>query len=189
MFLFIEVYCSNLIILLLFIFDMITFCLEILIYTHCLHFLILYSSLNLFHRDCSCCSSHVDKFDGYFFFFIELFSSNSAIHYHHNHCFLKQSPPSMFSTLHSVLLAGSSQSPFLFYLLYKVSKCWSASKSAQDFFSFVSAHSPYISLTTTLPYNTSICWCLISVIMYISPGFHNHVSKCLLDISTWISNK
>lgn len=107
------------------------------IYTHCLHFLILYSSLNLFHRDCSCCSSHVDKFDGYFFFFIELFSSNNAIHYHHNHCFLKQSPPSMFSTLHSVLPAGSSQSPFLFYLLYKVSKCWSASKSAQDFFSFV----------------------------------------------------
>ena len=74
MFLFIEVYCSNLIILLLFIFDMITLCLEILIYTHCLHFLILYSSLNLFHRDCSCCSSHVDKFDGYFFFLLKLVS-------------------------------------------------------------------------------------------------------------------
>ena len=62
------------------------------IYTHCLHLLILYSSLKLFHRDCSCCSSHVDKFDGYFFFFIELFSSSSTIHYHHHHSFLKQSP-------------------------------------------------------------------------------------------------
>ena len=108
------------------------------IYTHCLHFHILYLSLNLFHRDCSCCSSHVWQIWCFFFFIIELFSSNSTIHYYHHHSFLKQSPLSMFSRLHSVLPAESSQSPFLFYLLYKVSECWSASKSTHTFFSFVS---------------------------------------------------
>lgn len=90
------------------------------------------------------------------FFFIELFSSNSTIHYHHHHSLKTVSSIHVqYTTL--CVTAGSSQSPFLFYLLYKVSKSWSASKSAQDFFSFISAHSPYVSLTTTLPYNTPIC--------------------------------
>lgn len=72
------------------------------IYTHCLHFLILHSSLNLFHRDCSCCSSHVDKFDGCFFSLLN-FSAAIAQFTTTTTTPLKQSPLSMFSTLHSVL--------------------------------------------------------------------------------------
>ena len=91
-FLFTGVYCYNLIILLLFIFDMITLCLEILS--------ILTVSISSFYTHPSSYSIEtalvavlmLTNLMVFFFFFIELFSSSSTIHYHHHHSFLKQSP-------------------------------------------------------------------------------------------------
>lgn len=117
-------------------------------------------------------------------FLIELFSSNNTIHHHT--AFLKQSLHLLPITLDC--LSSSSWSPFLFLFLYKISKCWSPSRSVQDLFSSASACSPYTFLTTTLPLYTINMLTSHKRLLSRSPDPHTRMLTNPLGYPTNISN-